>query len=89
MGDNRATIYIKFEIYGYEAEYNSSHNFYPEQNGVDESIEQFFKQHYESARAKWEEVLYKEEREREKAREAKARKALFLELKKEFEDVGR
>lgn len=85
MGDHRARIKIFFEIYGVEATLDSSCSYFPDSDGMDPYIRDWFKEKYDLARAKWEAQLGEEQSERTKEREKKARLAQFLELKKEFE----
>ena len=88
MRDHRANIKITFEIYGYEDKLDTSINYIPDSDGVAPYIKEFFSNHYERACGLWEVEKFKQDREIEKQREAAARKALYLELKKEFEGEG-
>lgn len=86
MGDNRCELKIKFSIYQDTFEMDSSVNYIPDSDGVASFIKEWFAEKYEIARNNWEEIIFKEEREQKKKRERLARKALYIELKNEFEN---
>ncbi len=84
MGDHRAEIKLSFDIYNSKFSTEMSINY--DTDGFDHRIQEWFESHYNEARAEWEAVIYKEERERIKKHELEDRRRLFLELKKEFEE---
>lgn len=84
MGDSRATIKIQFDIYQEHFKADWWINYWPNSEGIDGRVVEWFADRYREARDKWDEEYLESCR----AEEKKRRREAYLELKAEFDEEG-
>jgi hypothetical protein len=89
MGDHRADIKIEFSMYGKTENAEFWINWFPEHNGVDRRITEWFKEQAEAFRSEWEAQLTREalaSRRKQMSDDEYHERKMLAELKAKYED---
>lgn len=86
MGDSKFSLKVEFRIYGRSFKHDCYLNWTDTGERIDRRIIEMFEGWYDEAYSAHKAELYEAEREEREKTEKEARKNLYIELKKEFED---
>lgn len=88
MGDHRADIKIEFTIHGKCYRMDSYINWFPDENGVDLRVVEFFVRSWEDARERYEAAIAKADELAASASREAAERAELARLKAKYEGAG-
>jgi hypothetical protein len=85
MGDHRAHIDIKFEMYGKKRDWTASINWFADPGDIDARITEWLVQAHDEMYSEHMEATWRREREEEVRRQEEAEKREYERLKAKFE----
>lgn len=84
MGDHRASIKIEFEFHGKTYKMDSWVNYFPDGDGVDRRVQEFFEKAYNDGMRRYQDELFEADRERREREQEEADRAEYARLKAKF-----
>jgi hypothetical protein len=88
MGDLRADIKIKMNLWGHNYKTDMWINYWDDGDGNDQRVKDFFAESYRDAYSKYQTFIYDSQAKERKASEKKAELAQLKRLKEKYESKG-